>query len=182
MITKSDVAVVGLGAVGSAAIYQLAARHVDVVGIDRYIPPHDRGSSHGETRITRQSVSEGSEYVSYALRSHELWREFEQRTGQTLLEQVGALFLAPTGKKIDAHGGNFVERAICIARKKRIPHEQLNAKDVEGRFPQFKITREMIAYYEPGGGFVRPEACVAAQLDLARQAGAHVEFGTTVMA
>src|SRR5512147_1257350 len=70
----ADVIVVGLGAMGAATLYQLARRGVRVLGIDRFAPPHDHGSSHGESRITRQSVGEGDEYVPFVLRSHEIWR------------------------------------------------------------------------------------------------------------
>src|SRR5690606_32066465 len=70
-----DIAVVGLGAMGSAALYQLAKRGVKAIGIDRFAPPHDQGSTHGETRITRQAIGEGEVYVPLALRSHEIWKE-----------------------------------------------------------------------------------------------------------
>jgi sarcosine oxidase len=69
---SADVIVVGLGAMGSAALYQLARRGITVTGIDRLTPPHDCGSSHGESRITRQAIGEGDEYVPFALRSHEI--------------------------------------------------------------------------------------------------------------
>ncbi len=72
-----DVAVLGLGAMGSAAAYQLAKRGRNVLGIDRFSPPHTRGSSHGETRITRLAIGEGPHYSPLALRSHEIWREIE---------------------------------------------------------------------------------------------------------
>ena len=74
MSRTTDVIVIGLGAMGSAALYQLARRGVAAIGIDQFAPPHDRGSSHGESRITRQAIGEGDEYVPFALRSHEIWR------------------------------------------------------------------------------------------------------------
>lgn len=66
------VIVVGLGAMGSATVYQLAKRGVRVLGIDRHSPPHDRGSSHGETPITREGIGEGRAYASLAVRSHQI--------------------------------------------------------------------------------------------------------------
>ncbi len=86
--------VVGLGAMGSAACSQLAARGVSVVGIDQYAPPHPWGSSHGETRITRLAIGEGREHVPLVRRSHELWREIERETGKHLLKQQGIVVLA----------------------------------------------------------------------------------------
>ena len=76
----ADVIVVGLGAMGSAVTFQLAQRGLRVIGVDRFQPPHDRGSTHGETRITRLAVGEGAEHVPLVRRSHELWRELEAAT------------------------------------------------------------------------------------------------------
>jgi sarcosine oxidase len=69
---SADVIVVGLGAMGSAVLCQLARRGNSVIGIDRFDPPHARGSSHGESRITRVSISEGARYIPFVRRSHEL--------------------------------------------------------------------------------------------------------------
>ena len=77
--------VVGLGARGAAALYQLAKRGAKVVGIDRFAPPHAMGSSHGETRITRLAIGEGAQYTPLAVRSHEIWRELERESGERLL-------------------------------------------------------------------------------------------------
>src|SRR5215831_10315860 len=84
MVT-ADIIVVGLGAVGSAALYQSAKLGSHVIGIDRFTPPHDQGSSHGETRITRQAIGEGREFVPLVLRSNEIWDELATATGRSLL-------------------------------------------------------------------------------------------------
>ena len=93
MVNKFDTIVCGLGAMGSAALYQLAKRGNKVLGLDRFSPPHDNGSSHGESRIIRQAIGEGEEYVPLALRSYELWREIENETGKKLLTITGGLTL-----------------------------------------------------------------------------------------
>ena len=85
----ADVVVVGLGAVGSATCHHLARRGARVVGIDRFAPPHDHGSSHGLSRVTRLAVGEGEAYVPLALRSHELWRELEAQTGESIYRPTG---------------------------------------------------------------------------------------------
>ncbi|MGI4794541.1 MAG: FAD-dependent oxidoreductase, partial [Janthinobacterium lividum] len=92
-MTNTDVAVIGLGAIGSATLYQLALQGVKAIGIDRFNPPHDHGSTHGETRITRLSVAEGPAYVPLARRSHEIWRELEAQSGHSLFDQVGLLVI-----------------------------------------------------------------------------------------
>src|ERR1700749_3138914 len=91
---SADVIVVGLGAMGSATCRQLAARGVSVIGIDRYAPPHQWGSTHGDTRITRLAIGEGREYVPLGQRSHELWREIETEAGEELLFETGIIVMA----------------------------------------------------------------------------------------
>src|SRR5271157_266605 len=94
MAKTADVLVVGLGAVGSAALYQAARLGARAIGIDRFDPPHDQGSSHGDTRITRQAIGEGRDFVPLVLRSNQIWEELEAATGRSLLTRNGALVLA----------------------------------------------------------------------------------------
>src|SRR3712207_6266533 len=100
---RTDVVVVGLGAMGAAVLCQLAMRGIDVAGIDRYAPPHDQGSSHGETRITRCAIGEGEAYIPLVLASHRIWRELESRTGDRLLDTSGCLILGSTANSVH-HG------------------------------------------------------------------------------
>ena len=176
----ADVVIVGLGAMGSAALYQTTRRGGTAIGIDQFEPPHDRGSSHGESRITRQAIGEGDAYVPLALRSHEIWRELEAHTGQSLLTACGGLILGrPSNAAI--HGQtDFVGNTIGAARRFGIPHEVLTPDEVSRRFPQCRLVGDETCYYEPGAGFLRPEACIAAQLDRARADGASVHCGQTV--
>jgi len=178
----ADVIVVGLGAMGSASLYQLARRGADVIGIDRFHPPHDQGSSHGESRITRQAIGEGEEYVPFVLRSHEIWRELEAETGDHLLFQVGGLLMSRESGSARHHGqGDFVGRSIAAARRFGIAHEILRAPEIQHRFPPFRLVGDEVGYYEPGAGYVRPERCVAAQLDRARAHGADMRTSEVVL-
>jgi sarcosine oxidase len=183
-VAHVDVAVVGLGAMGSAALYQLAKRGAKVIGIDRFTPPHTMGSSHGETRITRQAVGEGTEYVPLVLASHRIWRELEAETGTRLLRDCGALLIAPGTGTTSHHGKpDFVGRSIAAAEAFGIPHEVIGASEVTRRFPQFRGLRgDEKAYYEPGGGYIVPEACIAAQLQRAAQLTAEIRVDTEVFA
>ena len=177
---SADVIVIGLGAMGSAALYQLARRGVAVTGIDRFAPPHNRGSSHGESRITRQAIGEGEEYVPFALRSHEIWRELEADTGRSLFSPIGGLII---GRRTDSgiHGhADFVGRTIAAAQRFDIEHEVLTPGEVTTRFPQFRLAGDETCYYEPGAGFLRPELCIATQLDRARALGAIIRTGESV--
>jgi sarcosine oxidase len=177
-----DVAVIGLGAMGSAALYQLAKRGVKAVGIDRLSPPHDQGSTHGETRITRQAIGEGEVYVPLALRSHQIWRELEEETGDSLLTQNGCLIIGSQTRPSEGSVRvDFMGRTLRAAKQYDIAHEVLDAADIRRRFPQFRAHDGEIGYLEPGGGYLNPERCVAAQLSRARDLGAALRTGTTVL-
>lgn len=168
-------AVIGLGAMGSATVFQLAKRGVDVIGIDRFSPPHTLGSTHGDTRITRQAIGEGAAYVPLALRSHELWREIEAETGTDLFTACGGLILTASSVKAGHHGiDDFFASTVAAAQAYGIEHEILTSEDVRSRFPLFNVTEEHRGYFEPGAGFVRPELALAAQLELATYHGARI--------
>ena len=171
---RSEVIVVGLGAMGSAVSWQLAKRGLGVIALDRYAPPHDAGSTHGESRITRLAVGEGDEYVPLVRRSHELWREIETESGLTLLSQTG-------GVVIGGSGSDFLERTRAVARRHGIAHEDLDGAELRRRFPMFATGETARAYYEPEAGYLRPEAGVAAQLSLAAQAGARVRLTEPIL-
>jgi sarcosine oxidase len=179
----ADVAVIGLGAMGSATLLQLAKRGVHVVGIDRFDPPHNFGSSHGETRITRQAIGEGDIYVPLALRSHAIWDELEAETGERLIERCGFVAMASHDEAMVHHGKTgFVEATIAAARRHGTAHEVLSAAEVRYRFPQFiGLEGNERCYFEPGGGYVRPERCISAQLRLAARAGAQLLLNTKVV-
>ncbi len=164
-----DVIVVGLGAMGSATVHQLARRGVEVLGIDRHSPPHSFGSSHGETRITRRLTLEGTEYVPLAVRSHEWWRRIEAETGASVLTECGVLSLSDLA--VDPGAFAVHERAAAAFG---IDYELLDAAALRDRFPQFRVETSRVGLLEPGGGFVRPEAAISAQLDLAKRYGARL--------
>lgn len=177
-----DVIVAGVGAMGSAALYQLARRGVRVLGLDRFQPPHDRGSSHGDTRITRLALGEGEQYVQFARRAHEIWRELETATGSVLLRQVGGLVYGSAESRKVAHGAaDFLQTTINVAQHEAIPHEVLNAAEMRERFPQFKFRGDEVGCLEHTAGFVHPEACISAQLQMAQRHGAVLHSGEEVI-
>jgi sarcosine oxidase len=180
-VSHFDVVVCGLGAMGSATVYQIAKRGMRVLGIDRFAPPHALGSTHGETRVTRLAIGEGLAYVPLAQRSHQLWREIEQETGADVLTTSGVLVMASPGLHVRHHGkSGFLETTIEAARAFSIDHEVLSATEIGARFPQFRLTGDETGYFEPSGGFLRPEAAVAAQLQLARRLGAVIHSNETI--
>jgi sarcosine oxidase len=173
---------VGLGAMGSATVYQLAKRGQPVLGIDQFAPPHSHGSTHGQTRVTRQAIGEGAYYSPFAIRSHELWREIEHEAGCQLLTLTGLLVISSESSVATMHVPDFLATTIAAAQTHHIPHELLSAAAIRARFPAFNVRDEEAGYFEPGAGFVRPEACVAAQLTLAERYGAVLHRGERVLA
>lgn len=173
-MNRFDVIVLGLGAAGSATLYQLAKRGAKVLGIDRYAPPHAQGSTHGDTRVTRLAIGEGVHYTPLAKRSHQIWRELEAATGQELLTECGGLILSSGPDEKMFHGASFFPTTVAAARRHGIPHELLAAADIRRRFPPFAIDDSTRGYFEPSAGFVRPEACVRAQLAQAEKHGAAI--------
>jgi sarcosine oxidase len=176
-----DTIVVGLGAMGSAAAWQLARRGVRVLGIDRYAPPHLHGSHCGESRITRKAIGEGDAYVPLALRSYEIWREIESACGERLLEVTGGLWISSPKRQAEVHVTDFFNRTVAAARRFGIAHEILDAASIRRRHPQFAVRDDESGYFEPDAGFLRPEACVRAQLALAAKAGADLRVNERVV-
>ena len=84
-----DIAIIGLGVMGSAAAAALARRGRRVVGIERFAALHDRGSSHGATRVIRLGYFEHPSYVPLLRAAYPLWRDLEARSGERLLSVTG---------------------------------------------------------------------------------------------
>jgi sarcosine oxidase len=169
-----DTVVVGLGAMGSATLYHLARRGQRVIGIDRFVPPHDQGSSHGATRIIREAYFEHPMYVPLVRRAYELWDMLASEAGEpALLHRNGGLYIGSPGSTV-------VRGALDSALRHNVAHELLDADQMLDRFPAFVMRHTWLAVYEPGAGFLRPEAAIAAHLRLATGHGATVLCGTPV--
>lgn len=169
-----DVIILGLGAMGSATAYQLAQRGKRVLGIEQFTSPHDQGSSHGGSRIIRQAYWEGAEYIPLVARSFDLWRKLEQDAATDLLHVTG-------GATIGARDGELVPRTIAAAQRYAIPIDIMDAREAGQRFPAFALGTDDAAVYEPGAGYLIPENCVRAHLELASRAGADVRFDEKVL-
>src|SRR5215207_4418938 len=150
---------------GSAAAYQLAGRGKRVLGLEKFSPAHDRGSSHGRSRIVRQAYFEGPAYVPLLLRAYELWEQLERETNRDLMTLTGGLML---GRR----EGDLVSGSVKSAEENDLPYELLDAGEIRGRFPAFSPGPETVALYEKWAGFVGPEETIKAHLDLARSSGA----------
>ena len=169
MTSTYDVAIVGLGAMGSAAAYHLASNGQRVLGLDRFTPPHTLGSSHGETRIIREAYAEHPSYVPIVQRAYQLWQELEQESGKQLLLQTGGMLIGSPEE-------DMVQGAEDSARRHKLPYERFSAAEVTSRFPALEPPDEMIAIWDSRAGILLPEDCITAYLDLARRHGADLRF------
>ena len=164
-----DVIVAGLGVMGAAAAWQLAARGLRVVGLDRYHPPHTLGSSHGGSRVIREMAFEHPRYVPLVRRAWPLWAELEAFAGRQLLVPTGALYLgAPSSAVV---GGSRAS-----AERHGVASEELPVAEVSRRWPQFKLEPGMVGLLERQAGVLRPEACVETLLAAAAARGVTLRF------
>ena len=170
-----DVVVCGLGAMGSAALHHLARRGQRVLGLERHTPGHDRGSSHGSTRIIRLGYFEHPAYVPLLRRAYTLWRELEAASGRRLLHVTGIAEIGPPA-------GPLVRGTLASARLHELSHEVLSAPELMRRFPAFRVPNDYVAVLQPEGGILAAEHSLHAQLALAAAAGADIRSGETVQA
>ncbi|MEP7066842.1 MAG: N-methyl-L-tryptophan oxidase [Gemmatimonadota bacterium] len=168
-----DVVIVGIGAMGSAALYHLAARGVKVCGVDRYTTPHIHGSTHGRTRIIREAYYEHPCYVPIVQRAYELWASLEKEIGHQLFVRTGGLMIGPPA-------GELFAGALRSATEHGLAYTVLDPADVQARYPGFRVPSGSKALLEPRAGLLFPEKCVEAHLALALRAGATIRNGVTV--
>jgi len=162
-----DVAVLGVGGIGSAACYHLARTGLRVVGIEQFSIPHSRGSSHGVTRILREGLHENETYVPLVRRALELWRELEKISGTQLFYQTGSL-------DIGLPESSIVIGSLDSCRRWSIPHEMFAAGELRRRYPVLRIYDEMVAIFQPNSGFVLAEGSITAHVNGACDHGAEV--------
>jgi sarcosine oxidase len=164
-----DAIVVGLGAMGSATLYHLALRGQRALGLERFVPGHHLGSSHGDSRVIREQYFEHPLYVPLVQRAYELWRGLEEANGRSLMTINGGLMIGRAD-------GMVVSGTIRSAKEYDLPHEIFGADELQARYPAFRLADGLVAVLDPHAGYLDPEACNSAHIELARRAGAEVHF------
>ncbi len=177
-----DFAVIGLGAVGSSALYHLSGSGAKVIGFDRFDPPHSMGSSHGETRITRLAVGEGEDYVALAKRSQEIWQRIERQSGNSFFFPCGGILMDSGKVPWDKHGSQgFLERTVSFAEKAKISHERYDQTQIQESYPNLLLEKTGKSYFENSAGYVYPEKCITSFLNLAKQNSAEIRVNSPVL-
>jgi sarcosine oxidase len=180
-VTETEVLVLGLGAVGAAVAYQLARRDVPLVAIERRpAAGHGFGSSHGESRITREAVGEGVDYVPLVKRSHEIVAELEASGAGRLREACGVLYVSSGGLGASRHGAvDFLAATRAAGQAAGVELIEMDAAAIRAAYPQFRVPDGAVGLLEPQAGFLRPERCIEAQL--AAVPADSLRFGETVL-
>jgi sarcosine oxidase len=171
MAERYDVVVVGVGGMGSAALYHLARRGQRVLGLERFDVLHDRGSSHGLTRIIRLAYFEHPAYVPLLHRAYELWRELERDADEQLLHVTG----------IVEGGERIYDGTLRACHEHDLPYEAIDGRELARRFPAYQLPSELPVIVQPDGGFVLPERCIVAHVAGALEHGAVVRARERVL-
>ncbi|HYN81280.1 MAG TPA: N-methyl-L-tryptophan oxidase [Gemmatimonadaceae bacterium] len=169
-----DVIVVGLGAVGSAALYTLAEQGWGVAGVDSQDPPHSLGSSHGKSRIFREAYYEHPNYVPLLRQAFRKWNNLNALAIPKLFRRTGGLMIGPAES-------DLVAGSASSASQHQIPVERLSSDAIHEHFPAFMPPPEMVGIYEDRAGVLMPELCIRTYLDFAKDLGAHTYSGAAVI-
>ncbi len=173
MATHFDAIVIGIGGMGSATLYHLAKRGLNVLGIEQFEIPHEMGSSHGLTRIIRLAYYEDPSYVPLLRRTYELWSDLEKESGETVFYQTGSLDFSPEDNEVFA--GSLKS---CLEHD--LEHEVLTSQQITEHFPGYQLPSETMGLFQPQGGLLVPERCIVAHAEMAKKHSATLHTGERV--
>lgn len=173
-MNNPDVIVIGLGGVGSSTLYHLARRGVTALGIERFTLAHDRGSSHGGTRLIRRAYFEHPDYIPLVDRSFEGWDEIEKKSGARLFHRTGLLLFGPSD-------GAVISGTRRAARAHGLDIRAFGPETAAARFPDFRTPAGAAALFEPAAGTLAVEACIRTYVETAQRLGATARFGERVL-
>ncbi|HMP77966.1 MAG TPA: N-methyl-L-tryptophan oxidase [Pirellulaceae bacterium] len=166
MSTDYDLIVCGVGGIGSAALYAAARAGLRVIGVEQFGYAHDRGSSHGQTRIIRTAYFEHPDYVPLAQQSWQQWELIQSQCEQPLMRRTGLIQIGPSESSI-------IQGVRASADQHRLPVSHLTADDIMSRWPVLNVPRDWVGVFEEQAGYLRVERCIAHLIALAKKQGAH---------
>jgi sarcosine oxidase len=173
-MSSYDAIVVGVGGMGSAALLHLAQRRLRVLGLEQFDIPHELGSSHGLTRIIRLAYWEHPAYVPLLRRAYELWDELERLAAEGLLVTTGSL-------DIGAADSRPIRGALDACARFDLRHEVFDSDALHQRFPGYRLPGDLVAVFQPDGGYLLSEGCITAHVNAAKQLGATVHTNERVL-
>ena len=173
-MSSFDIAVIGLGAMGSASIYAAAKRGLRVLGLERYEPGHLRSSSFGESRLIRLAYFEDPSYVPLVQEAYQRWRDLEAVTGEKVLIITGAL-------EAGFPGSPLVVESWRSSTEHNLRSDRLTAKQAIARFPAFDLPDDWDVIFQPDAGALLPEKAIRLFVAGAKAHGAVVRLNTRVM-
>lgn len=169
-----DAIVVGTGGIGSAAMYHLAKSGAKVLGLDRFPAGHDKGSSHGESRVIRKSYFEHADYVPLVQQSWRMWEELQRVANCQLLQPTGVIYFG-------AEDGIVMSGLRQSAQQHGLPLERFSPAEAADQFPQFVCPQNSTVLYEVDAGVLLVEAAIRTHIKLAEEAGAIHRTGDSVV-
>jgi monomeric sarcosine oxidase len=169
MTKQYDVAIIGLGTMGSFAAVESARRGLSVAGFDQFTPPHGRGSHSGGTRIHRLAYPEGTGYVPLAQRAGEMWEQAGEEFGTQLLHRSGILYMGLPREQ-------FLREVEESASTNKLQVETLSAAEVRYRYPAFEIPEEYAGLFDVQAGWLDVDASIVSSHVYARKLGAQCFF------
>src|SRR3954463_2745693 len=175
MTPAYDCIVLGIGGFGSAAIYHASRRGARTLGLEQFTPVHDRGSSHGESRIIRRAYFEHPDYVPLVNEAYSRWAELEAISGRALYTRTGLLLSGPSP-------GGVISGTLRAAREHRLDISEVPLAEARRRFPMFRFRDDHAILHEADAGYLRVEACVRTHIEQAASCGADLRFGETCLA
>ncbi|MDA0263883.1 MAG: N-methyl-L-tryptophan oxidase [Chloroflexi bacterium] len=169
-----DAIVIGVGGMGSAAVYHLARRGLKVLGLEQYDTTHELGSSHGYSRMIRYTLQEHPSYVPLVRRAYELWHQLENASGERLVVTTGSVRAGPPDSP-------FFQNAKESCDIHHIPYEIMTGPETGKRFPGYRFPEGISSIYQSDGGFLLPERCIVSHVRAAQEAGAEVHGREAVL-
>ena len=169
-----DVIVIGVGSMGAAACWNLAARGQKVLGLEQFDIPHEKGSHAGQSRIIRNAYFEHPDYVPLLKKAYKNWRSFQKQTEETFYQQTGILYFGQSGNE-------NIRGIRHSAHLYDIPIEEWSKEKYKARYDHFQLPDDFDIIYEPDAGFVTPERAITMYVSEARKMGADVRTQSPVL-
>lgn len=174
LVQKFDCIVIGIGGMGSATVHNLAKRGQKVLGLEKFDIPHAEGSSHGVNRIIRLAYYEHPSYVPLLRRAYEMWSEIETVADEQILYKTGSIDTAPSGHEV-------FEGSLESCLVHDLPHEVLDHKQMNDRFPGYQMPLGHMGLLQQDGGFVLSERSIVAYVNAAIAEGAEIHARESVV-